>query len=229
MILSVKGEAMASEVVSAKLFDVGGKEKGVVPLQPTLFSGIVKAELIHSAVRWQRAKKRAGTHSVLTRSEIKGGAKKPYKQKGTGNARAGSTVSPLMVGGAVVHGPTPRSYEFRMTKRMKQGAIVSALSVKALNSAFHVLETIDGATGKTKDALKLIQSIGLEGKKVLFVLPNEASEARESFARSVRNINKVSVLAVAGVNVYDLMNAEHVVCVRAALSELEARLDASKK
>lgn len=220
---------MASEVVSAKLFDVAGKEKGVVPLQPAMFSSIIKAELIHSTVRWQRAKKRAGTHSVLTRSEIKGGAKKPFKQKGTGNARAGSTVSPLMVGGAVVHGPTPRSYEFSMSKRMKRGAMVSALSVKALNSAFHVLESIDSATGKTKDAVALIESLGLTGKKVLFVLPNEVSDAKENFFRSVRNLKKITSVPAAGVNVYDLMNAEHVVCVRSALSELEARLDAGKK
>jgi large subunit ribosomal protein L4 len=225
----MKGEAMASEVVSAKLFDVAGKEKGVVPLQPALFAAVVREELLHNTVRWQRAKKRAGTHSVLTRSEIKGGAKKPFKQKGTGNARAGCTVSPLMVGGAVVHGPTPRSYAFDVPKKMRQGALVSALTVKALNDAFVVLESIEGASGKTKDATKLLSTLGVARKKVLVVVPNEASETRANFVRSLRNVPKVAVVPAAGVNVYDLLNAETVLCVRGALGELEARLGATDK
>jgi large subunit ribosomal protein L4 len=214
---------MTSEVVSAKLFDAAGKEKGVVSLTASVFNSTIKEELVHGTVRWQRAKRRAGTHDVLTRSEIKGGKKKPFKQKGTGNARAGSTVSPLMVGGAVVHGPTPRSYEFRLSKKMRKGALQSALSAKSSTQNFLVLEGMDSVNGKTKDAVAVLKQVGITGTKVLVVVPNEFSEQREAFARGFQNIEKVTVTPVSGVNVYDLMNCTNVLCVRAALAELEAR------
>jgi large subunit ribosomal protein L4 len=198
-----------------------------VDLTPSVFSATVKTELVHGTVRWQRAKRRAGTHDVLTRSEIKGGKKKPFKQKGTGSARAGSSVSPLMVGGAVVHGPTPRSYEFRLSKKMRQGALASALSAKTSEEGFMVLEGMDSATGKTRDAVKLLKEIGVSGQKLLVIVPNEASDQRDKFALALRNIERVTVTPTAGVNVYDLVNSTKVLCVRAALSELEARVGKS--
>lgn len=215
---------MSADVVSAKLFDASGSEKGVVPLSADVFNAQIKKELLHGTVRWQRAKRRAGTHDVLTRSEIKGGKKKPFKQKGTGRARAGSSVSPLWVGGAVVHGPTPRSYEFRLSKRMRKGALASALAVKSAQEGFVVLESMAGASGKTKDAAALLERTGLAGSKVLVIVPNEASAERELFSRSLRNITKVTVVPTAGVNVYDLLNSQKVLCVGAALAELEARV-----
>jgi large subunit ribosomal protein L4 len=215
---------MASEKTSAKMFDARGKEKGSVELSPSVFQGTVKEELVHGAVRWQRAKKRAGTHDVLTRSEMKGGGKKPFKQKGTGNARAGSIISPLWVGGAVVHGPTPRSYEFRLSKKMRKSALQSALSSKAAAGSFLVLEGVAGATGKTKDALEVLKGLGVYGSKVLFVLSNDISPERDNFMRAVRNIKGVTTLPVAGVNVYDLVNSTNVVCTQDALKQLEARV-----
>jgi large subunit ribosomal protein L4 len=215
---------MTSDTKNAKVFDASGKEKGTVALTSAVFQATIKRDLVHGAVRWQRAKKRAGTHDVLTRSEIKGGKKKPFKQKGTGNARAGSSVSPLWVGGAVVHGPTPRSYEFRLSKKMRKGALQSALSAKAGNGEFLVLEGIAGASGKTRDAVSLLKSLGLQGTKVLVVLPNEQSIDRENFMRSMRNIKGVTVVPVAGVNVYDLVNCRNVVCAQEALSQLESRV-----
>lgn len=215
---------MASEKTNAKVFDASGKEKGTVALSGAVFQATIKEELVHGAVRWQRAKRRAGTHDVLTRSEMKGGGKKPFKQKGTGNARAGSIISPLWVGGAVVHGPTPRSYEFRLSKKMKKGALKSALSVKASSGNFIVLEGLEGASGKTKDAVSVLKNLGVYGSKVLVVLPNEQSADRDNFARAVRNVQGVVTVPVAGVNVYDLMNSANIVCVQGALPQLEARV-----
>ncbi len=215
---------MTSEVVSAKLFDAAGAEKGVVPLTASVFGAQIKRELVHSTVRWQRAKRRAGTHDVLTRSEIKGGAKKPFKQKGTGSARAGSTVSPLMVGGAVVHGPTPRKYDFRLSKKMRKGALQSALTAKASAGELLVVEGMDKVTGKTREAIALLEKLGVAGSKVLVIVPNEQSAEREKFALGLRNIKGATVVPVSGVNVYDLLNVKHVVCVRAALGELDARV-----
>jgi len=220
---------MASEVVNAKLFDAAGQEKGVVSLTPAVFGAQIKEELVHGTVRWQRAKRRAGTHDVLTRSEMKGGAKKPFKQKGTGNARAGTTISPLMVGGAVVHGPTPRSYEFRLSKKMKKGALQSALSAKTASENFFVLESMSSVTGKTREAVKLLTNVGLAERKVLVIVPNEKSSECEMFSLAFRNIKGVTVLPSSGVNVYDLLNNKSVLCVRAALSELDARVGEATK
>jgi large subunit ribosomal protein L4 len=154
---------------------------------------------------------------------MKGGGKKPFKQKGTGNARAGSIISPLWVGGAVVHGPTPRSYEFRLSKKMRKGALQSALSSKAGNGDFLIVESIAGASGKTRDAVRLLKGLGVHGSKVLVVVPNEQSADRDNLMRSMRNIAGVTVVPVAGVNVYDLVNCKNVVCVQEALGQLEAR------
>ena len=218
---------MASEVLSAKLFDAAGNEKGVVPLMAAVFKTVIKAELIHGVVRWQRAKSRSGTHDVLTRSEMRGTRKKPFKQKGTGGARAGSSKSPIWVGGAVVHGPTPRSYEFSLSKKMRKGALVSALTVKSSQESFMVLEGMGHATGKTSDAVAFLKSAGLTDPKVLIIVPSEASAERAKFSLGLRNITGVTVLPVTGVNVYDLINSNKVLCVRTALKELEVRVGGS--
>lgn len=214
---------MASENTSARVFDAAGNEKGSIALTPSVFQSTVKSELVHGTVRWQRAKWRAGTHDVLTRSEMKGGGKKPFKQKGTGNARAGSIISPLWVGGAVVHGPTPRSYEFRLSKKMRRGALQSVLSAKASEGAFSVIESMSQATGKTKDAVVMLKNAGVYGSKVLVIVPNEQSEEKSKFMLGFQNIKSVTVVPVAGVNVYDLVNSAQVVCVQAAMAALEAR------
>lgn len=220
---------MTSDVVSAKLFDAAGKEKGVVPLTASVFNSTIKEDLVHGTVRWQRAKRRAGTHDVLTRSEIKGGKKKPFKQKGTGNARAGSSVSPLMVGGAVVHGPAPRSYEFRFSKKMKKAALTSAFAVKVAQDAVLVVEGMNGTSGKTREASALLKSLGINGEKTVVIVPNEVTAERNAFALSFRNIAGVTVTPVTGVNVYDLINCKKVLCVSAALADLEARVGQAAK
>jgi large subunit ribosomal protein L4 len=214
---------MTSEKTNARVIDGTGKEKGSLALTPAIFQAQIKSELVHGTVRWQRAKRRAGTHDVLTRSEMKGGGKKPFKQKGTGNARAGSIISPLWVGGAVVHGPTPRSYEFRLSKRMRKGALQSALSAKAGQGAFVVVESMSQATGKTKDAVAMLKNAGVYGSKVLVIVPNEQSDEKAKFVLGLRNIEAVTVVPVAGVNVYDLVNSAQVVCVQAAMEALESR------
>ncbi len=214
---------MTSDKRNARVIDGTGKEMGAIALSPAIFQAQIKSELVHGTVRWQRAKRRAGTHDVLTRSEMKGGGKKPFKQKGTGNARAGSIISPLWVGGAVVHGPTPRSYEFRLSKRMRKGALQSALSAKASQDAFVIVESMSQATGKTKDGVAMLKNAGVYGAKVLVIVPNEQTDDKAKFVLGLRNIQGVTVVPVAGVNVYDLVNSAKVVCVQAAMDALEAR------
>jgi large subunit ribosomal protein L4 len=215
---------MASESRTARLLSGAGQDRGALALNDAVFKATVKSDLVHGAVRWQRAKRRAGTHDVLTRSEMKGGGKKPFKQKGTGSARAGSSVSPLWVGGAVVHGPTPRSYEFRLSKKTRRAALSSALSAKAGEGQFSVIEDMSAASGKTKDAVAMLKAAGLYGAKILVIVPDICSDERQRFERGLRNLDRISVVPVAGVNVYDLVNSKHVVCVKEAVTALEARV-----
>jgi large subunit ribosomal protein L4 len=129
-----------------------------------------------------------------------------------------------MVGGAVVHGPTPRKYDFRLSKKMKKGALTSAFAVKLGQEGIIVVEAMNGVTGKTRDAAVLLEKLGVAGQKVMIVVPNEATDERNKFVLSFRNIPRVTVVPVAGVNVYDLINSNKIVCVSAALNELEARV-----
>lgn len=210
---------MAEKSVSYKVINKDGKEVGNMSLNPSVFGAPVLQDLVQSAVRWQRAKSRAGTHSVLTRSNIKGGAKKPFKQKGTGRARAGSSVSPLWVGGAVVHGPTPRSYEFRFPKRVRKQALAAVLSDKVNNEAIKIVDDL-AFSGKTKEFSAMLDKLELAGKKVLLVV-NGKEQSEESLVRAARNLPKVEILSIAGLNVYSLMNAETVLCSKAVMEQFQ--------
>jgi large subunit ribosomal protein L4 len=207
------------ETVKYKTLNNLGASSGEIDLNPAFFAAVENPTAIHSVVRWQRGKARAGTHAALERSQMKGGGKKPWKQKGTGRARAGSSVSPLWVGGAVVHGPRPRSYETRLNKKVKFAALVSSISRFFGSETAHVLDTFE-CSGKTKDGANLLKVISPTGRKVLVV--HSSDEAL--FARSVRNIKGVKVLHLDGVNVYDIMNNDALVISKPTLGEFQRRL-----
>ena len=202
-----------------------GSEVGKASLAGQVFAVEANNNLMHETVRWQRAKKRSGTHATLTRGEMRGGGKKPWKQKGTGRARAGSIVSSLWVGGAVVFGPQPRDYEFRLSRRSRRTALVSALSEKVRANQLIVVDGLEQSDGKTKSFVALMNSLEISGKKVLLVVASKEGKANESLLwRSARNVARVIPMAVAGVNVYDLLNSDVVVTCRAGIEALEARL-----
>ncbi len=202
-----------------------GSEVGKASLAGQVFAVEANNNLMHETVRWQRAKKRSGTHATLTRGEMRGGGKKPWKQKGTGRARAGSIVSSLWVGGAVVFGPQPRDYEFRLSRRSRRTALVSALSEKVRANQLIVVDGLEQSDGKTKSFVALMNSLGISGKKVLLIVASKEGKANESLLwRSARNVARVIPMAVAGVNVYDLLNSDVVVTCRAGIEALEARL-----
>jgi large subunit ribosomal protein L4 len=216
---------MSNDQVSGKGISATGASAGDVALSADIFAVPVRQEMIHQAVRWQRAKARAGTHSTLTRSEMKGGKKKPWKQKGTGRARAGSSVSPLWVGGAVVHGPQPRDYEFRFPRASRLSALKSALSDKARSGDLIVADSFPATSGKTKSAVRFLEASGRFGQKVLLVTTLTESGAEE-ISRSMRNLQGVSVVDVAGLNVYDIVNAQCVMVSKQSLAVIEKRLTA---
>ena len=210
----------ATETIELNVVDAAGKKVGSKKVAAEVFAAEVNKNLLHQVVRWQRAKKRAGTHSVKTRSQVRGGGAKPWRQKGTGRARAGSSSSPIWVGGGVAHGPKVRSYEFSLNKKEKTKATCSALSARNADGKLLVLKSFDLEEIKTKAANQVLNAIGIEsGKKAVVVLP----EGEQTVEKSLRNLSGVKALVPGGVNVYDLINAEYVVILDEALEPVEQR------
>lgn len=218
---------MSGAEKNCKVVNGEGKEVGTVALNEDLFGARILSDIVHQTVRWQRAKRRAGTHSVITRSNMKGGAKKPWKQKGTGRARAGSSISPHWVGGAVVHGPTPRDYTFRMPKVLRRKALASVLTDKALANEIIVLDQFDVKGGKTKAGVELLTKLGVLEGGVTAVISGKVGGSEAAFSRALRNIPGVTLLTVSGVNPYDLLKSKYVLFSKESLEAVETRVMAS--
>jgi large subunit ribosomal protein L4 len=184
-----------------------GKKDGTVELPAELFDAPANIALMHQVVTAQRAAARQGTHATKTRGEVRGGGRKPYRQKGTGRARQGSTRAPQFTGGGIVHGPKPRDYSQRTPKKMIAAALRGALSDRARNSRIHaVTEVVAGQTPSTKSARAFLETI-TERKRVLVVLPR----TDETGARSVRNLPGVHLISPDQLNTYDVLLADDVV------------------
>jgi large subunit ribosomal protein L4 len=184
-----------------------GKKDGSVELPAELFDAEANIALMHQVVNAQLAAKRQGTHSTKTRGEVSGGGRKPYRQKGTGRARQGSTRAPQFTGGGTVHGPKPRDYSQRTPKKMIAAALRGALSDRARNERIHAItELVSGQTPSTKSAKAFLATL-TENKKVLVVI----GRADEVGAKSVRNLPGVHVISPDQLNTYDVLNADDVV------------------
>lgn len=207
------------EAITWKVVNVEGREVGSMSLDAGVFGAEVKPHLVHDTVRWQLARRRSGTHQALTRSMMRGGGKKPFKQKGSGRARAGSIISPLWVGGASIHGPLPRDYDYRLPKRTRKLALISALTDKAQGGKLIVVDEIK-ASGRTRDMAAALKKLGLKrSERVTLVVTG----ADEKLAQGARNIENVQILPVAGVNVYDLLRNEYLLGTKAAIEALQER------
>ncbi|MBM4268280.1 MAG: 50S ribosomal protein L4 [Deltaproteobacteria bacterium] len=204
--------------LQAKVRSIDGAERGELEL-PEIFAEKRRDALVHDVVHMQQAGRRAGTAATKTRHFVSGGGAKPWRQKGTGNARAGSSRSPLWEGGAVVFGPQPRSYAYTIPARARRVALRAVLSDRARSGNLTVLDSIELAEPKTKRVVAMIEALGLEGT-VLIV----AGEKNESLERAARNLPKVKVLRTEGVNVYDVLRHRHLVLTRAAVDALTERL-----
>jgi large subunit ribosomal protein L4 len=196
-----------------------GASSGDVTLDESIFGVKVSVPLMHQAVVAQLAAARAGTHKTKTRAEVRGGGAKPWRQKGTGRARHGSTREPQWKGGGTVFGPIPRDYSVSFPKKMKASALRSALSQRAKENKVVVVEPPAADKPRTKDALAALQAWGVSDK-VLLVLTNDEA----SVAYSFRNLPEVHIIGESQINVYDIMNADTLVLSRAALDALQARL-----
>jgi large subunit ribosomal protein L4 len=190
------------------------KEKvGTVELSKEVFEVPLKKEVLHEVVQWQLAKRRSGTHMVKTRALVSGGGKKPFKQKGTGNARQGSTRSPLMPGGAKLFGPVPRSYEFALPKKVRKLGLKMALSHLNKEGKLFVVENMK-SEGKTAELAKRLKAFGL-AKAVLV-----DSTADAKFKQASGNLEKYKYFSVDGMNVYDLLKYDALVVTKQSLGAI---------
>lgn len=197
------------------VYNIGGDQVGEVELSERLFAAPVRPDLMHEVVLMYLAGQRQGTHKVKGRSEVRGGGRKPWKQKGTGRARQGSIRSPQWKGGGVVFGPTPRSYKYNLTKKVRRQALYSALSSKVDGGKVVVLDALNLPEAKTKHMAALLGKFELS--KALFV---DVDRLGPAYLAS-RNIPGVKLVDANGVNVYDLLRYEHVVFTRDAVERVQ--------
>ncbi len=203
--------------LTAPLYSSSGEVVGSVPLDPALFGLVPNLDVLHQVVTAQLAGARAGTQSTKTRGDVRGGGRKPWKQKGLGRARQGSIRSPQWSGGGVAHGPKPRSYEQRTPKKMKRLALRSALSARATEQAVHVVDSYQWTAPKTAQARTLLQAIGIEGK-VLVVLDTTDLTPFKSFA----NLPQVVLSEPGQLTTYDILWAADLVFTSSTLEALSA-------
>ena len=205
-----------------KMYDQDKKEAGEITLAPEVFEVEVRPEILNLVVRAYRAALRAGTHAVKTRALVSGGGKKPFKQKGTGNARQGSNSSPIMRGGAIIFGPQPRDYSFKVNRKVRSLALRMALSSRLVDNDLMVVKSIALPEAKTKHFAKVAGTLGLS-KALVVASPEDGAEGG-ALALSARNIPGIKLVTPDAVNVYEVLNHKQIVVLEGALPHLEARL-----
>lgn len=191
---------------------------GQMELREDIFGVPVKTHVLHEVVLYQLAKRRAGTAKIKGRSEVRGGGKKPWRQKGTGRARAGTSRSPVWRGGGTIHGPHPRSYDMRVPKKVRRLALKMALSQKLVDQELTVLDQLALERIKTKDFAEILNRF--EFRKTLVVI----DQPDENVEMSARNIPNVKVLRSEGLNVYDLLNYHNVLITQGTVGKIEEKL-----
>jgi len=202
-------------MANVSVFNIEGNEVGTIELNDAVFGVEVNEHLVHMAVVQQLANNRQGTQKAKTRSEVRGGGRKPWRQKGTGHARQGSTRSPQWTGGGVVFAPTPRDYSFKINKKEKKAALKSALSSRVLENKFIVVDAINFDEIKTKRFQEVLNN--LKVNKALVVL----EEGNANVEASARNIPTVKTVRTNTINVYDILKYNTVIATKAAVATIE--------
>ena len=201
------------------VIDFDAKPVGEIELADGVFGATVRADLMHRTVRWQLAKRRAGTHKTKAVSEIRGSTRKPFKQKGTGRARAGSRRAPHHRGGVAIFGPVLRDHAHKLPKKVRKLALRSALSAKQADGKLSIVESLDLGSAKTRVLADRLVDLGWSSALVI-----DGDEVDAGFARAARNLTEVQVLPQLGANVYDILRRDRLVLTRKAVEELQARL-----
>ena len=205
---------------TVQVLDAKGKASGSLELKAEVFGSEIRGPLLHQAVTRELADRRAGTHDTKGRSEVSGGGRKPWKQKGTGRARQGSTRAVQWKGGGKPFGPTPRKYTKDMPREMRRQALRAAVAAKIAAGELSAVETLDVRDGKTKSLVSRLTGLGVAGAPTLLVV----RELDGGLARAARNVPWITVETPAHVSVYQLLHAHRVVCERAGLVALEEAL-----
>ncbi len=214
-----KAPKASKEAVSLKLdvFSLDKKKVGDIELSADVFGAEVNDALHYEMVKSQLASRRRGTHDTKTKAEVRGGGKKPWKQKHTGRARTGSTRNPHWVGGGVAFGPHPRDYSYRLPRKVRRGALRSALSLKAKEHAIFVIDNFDLKEIKTKRVAEILAAFGAESALII-------DDTNEKLMRSTRNLVKAKYLPEGGINVYDLLRYTHLFLTKGAVEKLQGAL-----
>ncbi|MBQ8248902.1 MAG: 50S ribosomal protein L4 [Clostridia bacterium] len=199
-----------------KVLDMAGKEVGEISLSDAVFGAEVNSAVLHIAVKSYLANQRQGTQSTKTRSEVSGGGKKPWKQKGTGHARQGSTRSPQWTHGGIALGPKPRSYRFEINKKVKRIALQSAFSSKVADGDMIVVDSITTTEYKTKTMVNMLKALGSEKKALVVLAENDAM-----VVKSMANIPGVKTALVNTLNVYDILNCDKFIVAKGAAEKME--------
>lgn len=202
----------------ADVFDIEKNKVAQVELSDAVFGADINEAVIYDVVKMQMAARRSGTSSTKGRSDVSGGGKKPWRQKGTGRARVGTTRSPIWRGGGIVFGPQPRDYSFSVPKKVRKKALISVLSMKLKEDKMLILKDFTMEKISTKAFKTVVDRFGL--RKSLFVLDNND----EALFKSSRNIKNVKMVRAEGINVYDILNCEHVVLLEPSVKKIEGAL-----
>ena len=205
--------------MEVSVINMAGEKVGQIELSDTIFAAPINEPLMHQALVRQLANARLGTHKVKGRSEVSGGGRKPWKQKGTGRARQGSTRAAQWRGGGIIFGPTPRSYEQRMPRKMRRAALCSALSVKAADERIVVVDALTVTEPKTREMAQALQRMAVDASALILM-----AEANESVERSARNLPDVKLLRAHYLNIRDLLDHEYILIPQDALAVLEGIL-----
>lgn len=205
---------MKTQVVS-----LDAKKVGEIELNEAVFGLEVRSDILDRMVQWQLAKRRAGTHATRTISQLSGTTKKPYAQKGTGNARQGSLRSPQFRGGAVIFGPVPRDHGYDLPKKVRQLALKTALSSKAKEGKLIILDEAKTGSHKTKTLVSQLKKLGVQSALII-----DGANLDLNFCRAAANIPLIDVLPEQGANVYDILRRDTLVLTKNAIEQLEARL-----
>jgi large subunit ribosomal protein L4 len=215
---------MADGTVTLAVVSGTRAKVGEVEVPAGLVSGPARETLLHDVVLSQLANRRAGTAATKTKGFVSGGGKKPWKQKGTGRARAGSSRSPLWAGGGTIFGPRPRDYGYRLPKTARRAALRAAIGNRHAEGRLVVVDAIELAEAKTKLMIEWLGGLGIEGSVLIVVAQHD-----QTVERAARNIPHTKVLVAGGLNVYDVLGHAHLVMTRAALEDLATRLGGAEQ
>jgi large subunit ribosomal protein L4 len=204
-------------MTAVDVFDTSRNKISQIDVSDTVFKAPLRKQLFYDVVLSQLAKRRSGTAAVKNRTAVSGGGKKPWKQKGTGRARAGSSRSPLWRGGGIVFGPTPRSYEIAVPKKVRKLALCSALSMKLKENKMLIIDKLEFPEIKTKAVVSILKQLGLSNVLII-------EQENLNLEMSARNVPHVKVMRPEGLNVYDVLKYEHIVITQPCVEKLQGRL-----